>query len=209
MDCVPGCGILSDLSTDSNPWFSRLPNGLPQLTERMKDEVKSWRPTHTSDNHHLFDHKVLCFQPAEGSKYLPQREGGRQCGVVELGALWLCVRTLWWLLAATELAVCSDWSPAVSGSCTKQVFVVGLETGVPWTGGEGQGEPRGDTLEGGNPAREHKEFKTEHKTDPISYSYFLTCSFVIVCLFFCFIWISVTTKHIFKYDNYIVGPSEE
>lgn len=107
-----GCGILSDLSTDSNPWFSRLLNGLPQL---------------------------------------PQREGGRQCGVVELGALWLCVRTLWWLLAATEPAVRSDWSPAVSGSCTKQVFVVGLETGVPWTGGEGQGEPRGDTLEGGNP----------------------------------------------------------
>lgn len=132
----------------------------------------------------LITDKVLCFHLTERwlqreSKYLPQREGGRQCGVVELGALWLCVRTLWWLFAATELVVRSDWSPAVSGSCTKQVFVVGLETGVPWTGGEGHGEPRGDALEGGNPERKHRE----SKTDPLSSSYFLT----FVCLLFGFI----------------------
>lgn len=29
--------------------------------------------------------------------------------------------------------------------------MVGLVTGVPWTGGDGHGEPRGDTLEGGKP----------------------------------------------------------
>lgn len=32
--CLPGWGILSPLSTDSTPWFSRLLNGLPQLIER-------------------------------------------------------------------------------------------------------------------------------------------------------------------------------
>lgn len=88
--------------------------------------------------------------------YLPQSDGGRQCGVVELGALWLWVKTLWWLLGATEPAVRSDWSPIGSGSCTRHVFVVGLETGVPWTGGDGHGEPRGDTLEGGKPEKEEK-----------------------------------------------------
>lgn len=66
---------------------------------------------------------------------------------------------------ATEPAVRSDGGLAVSGSCTKQVFVVGLETGVPWTGGEGHGEPRGDTLEGGNPKKGQVE--TEPKTEPI------------------------------------------
>lgn len=50
---------------------------------------------------------------------------------------------------------------------------MGLETGVPWTGGEGHGEPRGDTLEGGNPEKELGE--SEPKTDPfMRYSYFPT-----------------------------------
>lgn len=45
-----------------------------------------------------------------------------------------------------------------SGSCTGNVFAVGLGTGVPWTGGEAHGEPRGDTLEGGKPERDSKMF---------------------------------------------------
>lgn len=32
--------------------------------------------------------------------------------------------------------------------------MVGLEMGVPWMGGEGHGEPGGDTLEGGKPDKE-------------------------------------------------------
>lgn len=45
----------------------------------------------------------------------------------------------------------SDRITAGSGSCTGHILVVGLETGVPRTGGEGHGELRGDTLEGAKP----------------------------------------------------------
>lgn len=36
---LPGWGILSPLSTDSTPWFSRLLNGLPQLKEREQRNI--------------------------------------------------------------------------------------------------------------------------------------------------------------------------
>lgn len=74
--------------------------------------------------------------------------------VVELGALMLWVKALWWLLGAIEPEVRSVKGPAGSGSCTEHVLMVGLETGVPWTGGDEHGEPRGDTLEGGKPKKE-------------------------------------------------------
>lgn len=83
--------------------------------------------------------------------YLPQSDGGRQWGVVELGALWLWVKALWWLLEATGPGARSVRGLMGSGSCTEQDLDVGLVTGVPWTGGDGHGEPRGDTLEGGKP----------------------------------------------------------
>lgn len=85
---------------------------------------------------------------------LLQRGGGRQWMVVELGALWLWVKALWWLLGAPGTAICSVCSPAGSGSCTEHVFVVGLETGVPWAGGDEHGEPRGDMRAGGKPERD-------------------------------------------------------
>lgn len=47
----------------------------------------------------------------------------------------------------------SDRVSAGSGSCAGHVLAVGLETGVSWTGGEGHGEPRGDTLGGGKPEK--------------------------------------------------------
>ena len=50
----------------------------------------------------------------------------------------------------------SDTAAADSGSRVRHVFVVGLETGVSWTGGEGHGEPRGDTLEGEKPGKHSK-----------------------------------------------------
>lgn len=83
--------------------------------------------------------------------HLPQSDGGRQYGVVELGALWLWVKALWCLLGAEEVVGDSDRVTAGSGSCTGHIFVVGLETGVARTGGEGHGELRGDTLEGAKP----------------------------------------------------------
>lgn len=94
-----------------------------------------------------------------GVYYLLQSDGGRQWGVVELGALWLWVKALWWLLGATEPGARSVNGPAGSGSCTEHVFIVGLATGVPWTGGDGHGEPRGDTLEGGKPEKDRFPFK--------------------------------------------------
>lgn len=42
--CLPGCGILSPLSTDSPPWFSRLLNGLPQLIQESRESQ-----THSED----------------------------------------------------------------------------------------------------------------------------------------------------------------
>lgn len=42
--CLPGCGILSPLSTDSTPWFSRLLNGLPQLIQESRESQ-----THSED----------------------------------------------------------------------------------------------------------------------------------------------------------------
>lgn len=83
--------------------------------------------------------------------YLPQSDGGRHWVVVELGALWLWVKALWWLLGAIDTGTCSVSGPASSGSWTKQVFIVGLEAGVPWAGGDGHGDPRGDMLDGGKP----------------------------------------------------------
>lgn len=88
--------------------------------------------------------------------YLPQRDGGRQWMVVEFGALWLWVKALWWLLGATETGVRSVCGPAGSGSCTGHIFIVGLGTGVPWMGGDGHGEPRGDMLEGGRPKQKKR-----------------------------------------------------
>lgn len=41
--------------------------------------------------------------------------------------------------------------PGGSGSSTEHVLMVGLVTGEPWMVGDGHGEPRGDTLEGGKP----------------------------------------------------------
>lgn len=83
--------------------------------------------------------------------HLPQSDGGRQYGVVELGALWLWVKALWCLLGAAEVRGDSIRVTASSGSCTGDIFVVGLKTGVPRRGGEGHGELRGDTLEGAKP----------------------------------------------------------
>lgn len=66
--------------------------------------------------------------------------------MVELGALMLCVKALCGAWGSTSL---SPWLSTGSGRSTEQDLVVGLETGVPWTGGEWQGEARGDILEGG------------------------------------------------------------
>lgn len=88
--------------------------------------------------------------------HLPQSDGGCQCVVVELGALWLWVKALWWLLGATEPGARSVSGLATSGSCTEQVFTVGLETGEPWTGGDGHGEPREDTCKGGKPGGKNR-----------------------------------------------------
>lgn len=92
--------------------------------------------------------------------YLPQSDGGRQYGVVELGALWLWVKALWCLLGTAEVGGRSEMGAADSRSWAWHVFVVGLETGVPWTGGEGHGggEPSGDKLEGGKPEKYSKMF---------------------------------------------------
>lgn len=46
---LPGWGILSPLSTDSTPWFSRMLNGLPQLMEteqRNTDTFRGQTPNH-------------------------------------------------------------------------------------------------------------------------------------------------------------------
>lgn len=187
--CLPGWGILSSLSTESTPWFSRLLNGLPQLRKKAEKHrhvqrahaSPFWSLSHliteaapvlsaqTEDMTHfpqtnrqrdVFEASVQCLEMANQKKessmwrYLLQSDGGRQWGVVELGALWLWVKALWWVLVATEPGVRSVRGPAGSGSCTEHVFVVGLETGVPWTGGDGHGEPRGDTLERGKPEKE-------------------------------------------------------
>lgn len=82
-----------------------------------------------------------------------QSDGGLQWGVVELGALWLCVRARCRLLGTTGPGVPSARGPAGSGSSTGQVFTVGLESGVPWVGGDGQETPRGGMVDGGKPAR--------------------------------------------------------
>lgn len=73
-------------------------------------------------------------------------------------------------MGATEPGVRSVRGPVGSGSCTKHVFVVGLETGVPWTGGEGHGEPRGDTVEGGKPEK-------ESNTDSMLFSLYIIYSY--------------------------------
>ncbi len=49
---------------------------------------------------------------------------------------------------------------------------MGLGTGVPWMGGDGHGEPRGDTLEGGKP--EKRPTRTLMFKSWNDYYYFLT-----------------------------------
>lgn len=56
VDSVPGCGILSPLSTDSTPWFSLLLNGLPQLPQRQEDAMKRYSLHTVQPIISLFDH---------------------------------------------------------------------------------------------------------------------------------------------------------
>lgn len=116
-------------------------HNLPTRKKKQSDQV--------SNVHYIYQNARDGWPPN-----LPQREGGRQYEVVALGALWLWVKALWCLLGAAEVGGHSDRGTAGSGSFTGHVLVVGLETGVPRTGGEGHGEPRGDTLEGAKPEKD-------------------------------------------------------
>lgn len=78
-----------------------------------------------------------------GLPQLLQRGGGPHCGVVELGALWLCVKAL----CGDLLGVPSPMGATQSGRSMEGVFAVGLQTGVPCTGGEWHGDARGEMVE--------------------------------------------------------------
>lgn len=79
---------------------------------------------------------------------------------------------------------------------------MGLETGVPWTGGEGHGEPSGDTLEGGNPVREQRE--SEH--DPFNYFDLPTWTF---CFHLFVLWLHLDCCNDKTEKFFICGPQVE